>query len=61
MLSAPIPPLVTGTVLRTSGAEQVVVTHCPACSGAHRHLALGLRVPVCGRPYIVQIDGQKTA
>lgn len=61
MLSAPVPPVVNGTILRTSGAEQVVVTRCPACTGAHRHLAVGLRVPVCGRPYIVQLDATGTA
>lgn len=60
MLSAPVPPIVTGVALRTSGAEQVVVTACPSCGGAHRHLAVGLRVPVCGRPYIVQLGSRTT-
>lgn len=61
MLTAPIPPVVNGTVLVTSGAQQVVVTACPGCGGAHRHLALGLRVPVCGQPYVVRLSGPKTA
>lgn len=61
MLTAPVPPVVNGTILRTAGAEQVVVTRCPGCGGAHRHLATGLRVPVCGRPYIVSLDGPKAA
>ncbi|MHA6761816.1 hypothetical protein [Streptacidiphilus sp. PAMC 29251] len=61
MLSAPVPPLVAATILRTSGAEQVVVTSCPGCGGAHRHLAVGLRVPVCGRPYIVQLSSSSPA
>jgi hypothetical protein len=55
MLTAPTPRTVTGTILRTSGAEQVVVTHCPTCRQAHRHLAIGLRVPACGVPYVVRI------
>ncbi|WP_152626494.1 hypothetical protein [Streptacidiphilus carbonis] len=55
MLSAPVPPTVVGAVLVTSGAEQVIVTRCPGCGAAHRHLALGLRTPVCGRPYIVEL------
>lgn len=55
MLTAPTPPLVTGTLLRTYGVEQVVVTDCPACHAAHRHTSLGLRVPACGSPYIVQL------
>jgi predicted RNA-binding Zn-ribbon protein involved in translation (DUF1610 family) len=55
MLTAPTPPTVNGTVLTTSGAQQVVVTRCPNCGGAHRHLALGLRVPACGQPYIVHV------
>jgi len=58
MLTAPVPPVVNGTVLTTSGAQQVVVTRCPGCGSAHRHLALGLRVPACGHPYIVSIRPQ---
>jgi hypothetical protein len=61
MLSAPIPPVVNGTILRTAGAEQVVVTRCPGCNGAHRHLAVGLRVPPCGQPYVINLDSPKTA
>lgn len=56
MLTAPVPPAVAGTVLRTSGGPQVVVTCCPNCRQAHRHVSLGLRVPPCGRPYVVQLD-----
>jgi hypothetical protein len=61
MLTAPIPPVVNGTVLVTSGAQQVVITNCPSCGGAHRHLALGLRVPPCGRPYVINLGGPKAA
>lgn len=55
MLSAPVPPTVTGIVLRTSGAEQVIIARCPNCGAGHRHLALGLRVPACGQPYVVRL------
>ena len=61
MLTAPTPPVVNGTVLRTSGAEQVVVTRCPGCGAAHRHTALGLRVPACGHPYVVRVREQAAA
>lgn len=56
MLTAPVPPTVTATILTTTGAEQVVVTHCPRCQGAHRHLALGLRRSPCGALYVLVLD-----
>ena len=55
MLTAPTPPVVNGDILRTSGAEQVVVRDCPGCGSAHRHLALGLRVSPCGTAYVIRI------
>ncbi|QMU78890.1 hypothetical protein GXW83_27495 [Streptacidiphilus sp. PB12-B1b] len=61
MLTAPTPPIVNGDILRTSGAEQVVVHHCPGCGSAHRHLAIGLRTPACGNPYIVRISQTREA
>lgn len=57
MISAPVPPVVQGTVLRTSGAEQVIVNDCPNCHHAHRHMAVGLRVPACGQPYVIRLPG----
>jgi hypothetical protein len=56
MLTAPVPPTVHGEILHTSGAEQVVVNDCPGCGNSHRHLAVGLRVPPCGRVYVVELD-----
>lgn len=55
MLTAPVPTTVNGVILVTSGAQQVVVTACPSCGEAHRHLALGLRVPPCGRAYVIKL------
>jgi len=57
MLPNPEPLVVAGTILRTHGAPQVVVSACPGCGQAHRHMAAGLRVPACGRPYIVRLAG----
>lgn len=55
MLTAPTPPVVRAEILRTSGAEQVVLAHCPACGQAHRHLAIGLRKAPCGTWYVLRL------
>lgn len=55
MLSAPTPPTVRAEILRTSGAEQVVIPCCPACAQAHRHLAIGLRRAPCGTWYVLRL------
>ncbi|WP_269857951.1 hypothetical protein [Streptomyces sp. RPT161] len=60
MLANPEPLVVTGTLLRTSGAAQVAVADCPNCSAAHRHLAVGLRTAPCGATYIVRIPEART-
>lgn len=55
MLTAPVPPTVAGRILRTTGAEQVVVHDCPACGQSHRHLAVGLRRAPCGTWYVLRL------
>lgn len=62
MITTPEPPIVAGTLLRTSGAVQVAVIDCPNCGAVHRHLSTGLRTSPCGQPYVIRLpDDAETA
>ena len=52
----------TAKTTRSRTTRQPIVTlRCPGCGAAHRHTALGLRVPACGHPYVVRVREQATA
>lgn len=49
------PHTVVGELLVTAGHAQIVVTHCPRCGSAHRHLGVGIRRSPCGLTYVVTL------